>query len=605
MQVVLAVFLTSRAKPKLTATKTSQSILNRTPSLNAIAVDFNQNLRFQYIIKNLKQLTQATENLMILDVGAGMGTLSNYLNQNSQVINLETGRKRKLNNQVIADGRKLPFSDKAFDVTVSSDVLEHLSVEDREGFLLEMLRCSKTGTIVTYSRIHTANPNRSAIKIFEALTRTQPDWYLEHNSNSIVEKMKVLAALETNGNVAVETPIVGFWAVALSGIIQNVPWRANLRAAANIAGYLVVRLIDRAPYYGFGVVAARKQAGEPKMRVLTCSAPSKHAPEMSIIVAPRLFPNRQLEEFIQSTRHIKAEYEIIIVTSTKQSMQSNKENLQSILDASTQCSRATIITLDEDPGLAQARNIGAAAAKSSKLIFSDDDIILTQDITPMIDKLDSGIQSIQPLLFRYADPAVVDSAGDGVIRVNGVYHATIRGASQKLNQLGYRLITEQLPSLRGAFFAVKKDALVDIGGFDGSLVFDFDDVDLGWRLTLAGYRSVFYPDVRVLHRGGRTTNVEASDRWAQRFHLVNHHAIQLKVSGAGAWLFVFARFELFALKHALTGRSGVFKEFVRVNRMLIQRLSAVNRHRIILGRHHYSGRKTFQAMANQRRFPVA
>jgi 2-polyprenyl-3-methyl-5-hydroxy-6-metoxy-1,4-benzoquinol methylase len=83
MQVVLAVFLTSRAKPKLTATKTSQSILNRTPSLNAIAVDFNQNLRFQYIIKNLKQLTQATENLMILDVGAGMGTLSNYLNQNA------------------------------------------------------------------------------------------------------------------------------------------------------------------------------------------------------------------------------------------------------------------------------------------------------------------------------------------------------------------------------------------------------------------------------------------------------------------------------------------------------------------------------------------
>jgi hypothetical protein len=70
---------------------------------------------------------------------------------------------------------------------------------------------------------------------------------------------------------------------------------------------------------------------------------------MSIIVAPRLFPNRQLEEFIQSTRHIKAEYEIIIVASTKQSMQLNKENLQSILDASTQCSRATIITLDEDP----------------------------------------------------------------------------------------------------------------------------------------------------------------------------------------------------------------------------------------------------------------
>jgi GT2 family glycosyltransferase len=341
------------------------------------------------------------------------------------------------------------------------------------------------------------------------------------------------------------------------------------------------------------------------MRKLVISNPSNHAPEFSIIVVPRFFPNRQLEEFIQSTGHVKTDYEVIVVTSTKHSSQSNREDLRGILDANTRCCRATIIALNEDPGLAQARNIGAAAAQSSNLIFSDDDIILTQDITPLIDKLDSGIQSIQPLLLRYADPTVVDSAGDRIIRLNGVYHASIRGAGQKLNQLGYRLIAEQLPSLRGAFFAVKKDALVDVGGFDGSLGFNFDDVDLGWRLTLAGFRNVFAPDVRVLHRGGRTTNVEASDRRAQRFHLVNHHAIQLKVLGVGAWLFVFARFEMFALRHSLLGRSGFFKEYVDVNRMLIQRLSAVNSHRRILRRHRYAGRKTFQAMANQQRFPIA
>jgi 2-polyprenyl-3-methyl-5-hydroxy-6-metoxy-1,4-benzoquinol methylase len=249
----------------LTETKTAQSILSRNPSLNAITVDFNQNLRFQYIIKNLKQQIQTVEKPTILDVGAGMGTLANYLkSQNCSVINLETDRKTKLKNQVIADGRSLPFSDKAFDATVSSDVLEHIAERDRDKFLHEMLRCTKTGSIITYSKIHTANPNRSAIKIFETLTKTQPDWYREHNSNSIVENKKVLAALETNGTVAVETPIVGFWAVVFSGILQNVPWRANLRAAANIAGYLVVRLIDHTPYYGFGVVTARKQAGHPK-----------------------------------------------------------------------------------------------------------------------------------------------------------------------------------------------------------------------------------------------------------------------------------------------------------------------------------------------------
>jgi GT2 family glycosyltransferase len=182
----------------------------------------------------------------------------------------------------------------------------------------------------------------------------------------------------------------------------------------------------------------------------------------------------------------------------------------------------------------------------------------------------------------------------------------IRGAGQKLSQLNYKLVPEQLPSLRGAFFAVKKDVLIDVGGFDGCLGFNFDDVDLGWRFTLSGYKNVFSPSVRVLHRGGRTTNVRASDERARRFHLVNHHAIQLKVGGFAAWPFVFLRFELFGLKHArVFGGRGALRELVDMNRMMAQRLGAVMNHRKNLGAHHYAGREIFQAMANQQRYPVA
>jgi ubiquinone/menaquinone biosynthesis C-methylase UbiE len=243
----------------LTKTKKTQGILGRNPSLNATAVDFNQNLRFHYIIKNLKRQTQATPNPVILDVGAGMGTLANYLSsQNCSVINLETNKKRRLNNQVVADGRALPFENQAFDVTVSSDVLEHVAAPDRDRFLHEMLRCTKNGTIITYSKIHTCNPNRSAIKVFERFTRAPPDWYMEHNSNHIVENRKVISTLEDNHrNKVAETSIVGFWAVVFTGVLQNVPWRANLRSLLNIATYVVVRLIDRSPFYGFGVTATK------------------------------------------------------------------------------------------------------------------------------------------------------------------------------------------------------------------------------------------------------------------------------------------------------------------------------------------------------------
>ena len=195
-----------------------------------------------------------------------MGTLTNYsTNQNGLTINVEPTRKNKLKNQVIADGRYLPFKTQTFNITISSDVLEHIAEQDRNKFLIELLRCTKKSTIITFSKIHTCNPNRNAIKIFQAFTHLPPDWYNEHNNKNIVENQKVTDTVEQNQkNTVSVTPIVGFWAVIFTGILQNVPWKANMRALSNLVSYLISRLIDRAPYYGFGVLATKKTIEEPK-----------------------------------------------------------------------------------------------------------------------------------------------------------------------------------------------------------------------------------------------------------------------------------------------------------------------------------------------------
>ena len=205
--------------------KNLQAILKRNPKLYAISIDFNQHLRFHYITTNIKQQTQTTPDPLILDVGAGMGTLTNYsTNQNGLTINVEPTRKNKLKNQVIADGRYLPFKTQTFNITISSDVLEHIAEPDRNKFLIELLRCTKKSTIITFSKIHTCNPNRNAIKIFQAFTHLPPDWYNEHNNKNIVENQKVTDTVEQNQkNTVSVTPIVGFWAVIFTGILQNVP----------------------------------------------------------------------------------------------------------------------------------------------------------------------------------------------------------------------------------------------------------------------------------------------------------------------------------------------------------------------------------------------
>jgi GT2 family glycosyltransferase len=336
-------------------------------------------------------------------------------------------------------------------------------------------------------------------------------------------------------------------------------------------------------------------------------------PKLSIVVVPRIFPNRQLDSFLQSTKCLATGYEVIIVTS-KISQDLGHKYAEETLKVSPTLVQTVVASLDSDPGLASGRNIGAFLATSKNLFFCDDDITLTQDISPLLNWLENdGCQSIQPMILRFPDSSVIDSAGDSLLRLRGIYHAQIRGANQNLNQQIQQLAAEQMPSLRGAFMAVNKDALVAIGGFDDSFCFNFDDVDLGWRMTLAGYRNIFTPAITVLHLGGRTTNLTLTDHSRERYHLVNHHAMQLKVSSLAAWPFIIARFNVFTVKHALkhcrnqnNAVEFFLKETVALHKMLFKRLSNILEHRRILkNKFHYAGRDTFRAMVNQKqRFPA-
>ena len=51
---------------------------------------------------------------------------------------------------------------------------------------------------------------------------------------------------------------------------------------------------------------------------------------------------------------------------------------------------------------------------------------------------------------------------------------------------------------------IHRDTFLEVGGFDPSFFAYFEDVDLGWRLWLLGYRVVYAPDAVVRHIGGAT-----------------------------------------------------------------------------------------------------
>jgi len=90
----------------------------------------------------------------ILDLGCGDTPVAVNLGvSNTDIVLCDIVRTRCTT--IIADGRRLPFRDNSFDLTVSTEVLEH--IDDQDSFLAEIKRVSKwfivTTPNVTWARV--------------------------------------------------------------------------------------------------------------------------------------------------------------------------------------------------------------------------------------------------------------------------------------------------------------------------------------------------------------------------------------------------------------------------------------------------------------------
>lgn len=59
--------------------------------------------------------------------------------------------------------------------------------------------------------------------------------------------------------------------------------------------------------------------------------------------------------------------------------------------------------------------------------------------------------------------------------------------------------------LSGACLALKREAFVEVGGFDHAYFMFLEDVDLCFRLKKAGWRSLYVPQASIVHSGAHST----------------------------------------------------------------------------------------------------
>ena len=160
------------------------------------------------------------------------------------------------------------------------------------------------------------------------------------------------------------------------------------------------------------------------------------------------------------------------------------ESLQQTTDAFGAC----LIKISPGPrGPAHARNVGAAAATGTIVLFVDADVLIRPDT-----------------LERFADTFAANSEVSAVFGSYDDEPATPDFVSQFKN-LFHHFVHQNASTEAETFWsgggAVKRDVFIAIGGFDDKRYPrpSIEDIELGYRLRAAGHRILLNKQIQVKH----------------------------------------------------------------------------------------------------------
>lgn len=129
--------------------------------------------------------------------------------------------------------------------------------------------------------------------------------------------------------------------------------------------------------------------------------------------------------------------------------------------------------------------------------------------------------SLQSLIVLMQDPGKINSTGNA-IQFAGFgycndYEMPVSEAPTEIQNIGYA---------SGAGVLYRMSALREVGYFDETLFAYHEDLDLGWRLMLAGYDNILAPKSVLRHRYEFSRSIEKwywmeRNRWI--VYLVNYH----------------------------------------------------------------------------------
>jgi GT2 family glycosyltransferase len=155
-------------------------------------------------------------------------------------------------------------------------------------------------------------------------------------------------------------------------------------------------------------------------------------------------------------------------------------------------------------GLGYLYNEGTRAARADSVLLLNNDVALDpRCLELLVDELTAGDHFA-------ADPRQL--SWDGTTLVHG--RASLqRGPLLRQPLPGFRLDLQGLAdtpvvtlSANGGAMLVRRERLLELGGFDETMFMDFEDLDLCWRAWSRGWSCIHVPEATVRHRVGAATH---------------------------------------------------------------------------------------------------
>ncbi len=202
---------------------------------------------------------------------------------------------------------------------------------------------------------------------------------------------------------------------------------------------------------------------------------------------------------------------------------------------------ADYLPLPQNPGYGGAVNAGARLAAPSVewLLVVNPDVVVSEG-------------AVDVLLAAVAEDPRIGAVGPAILTPGGEIYPSARRVPSLRTGVGHALFANAWPRnpwsrqyrqdgesvprdagwLSGACLLIRRSAFDAVGGFDDGYFMYFEDVDLGMRLTRAGWRNRYEPAARVTHSGAHATN-SARSSMLEAHHDSANRFLTRKYAGPG------------------------------------------------------------------------